>query len=141
MGDDVSLIRDWAVLCEKVLVDAESGALTLVSCLEQLEARVFPSVKHGFAFAAKYRWDGALPAAVVELEYRWSRLSQTGEVESSLLIPGHWTPDMKSTRVYVNFEGIELKRPGVVFFRLDHRIAGRRWSLGHPLPLDILERA
>jgi hypothetical protein len=125
------------VLCERVIVDAQSNNTTLVTCLDQVNAAYFPSEHHGFAVAAKYRWVGDAEPPEMQVEHRLVRCSAHGPEEVIAQVGGQWRARSRRGRVNLAFGVVRLLRPETVEFRLDHRIGDRDWVVGPSSYLDV----
>ena len=100
----------WLVLAARVIVDATTQNLTVVSCLEQVAAAEFPSVHPGFAVAAQFRCVGSPPAHPVPVEYRLMRLSEVDPPEVVAEYAGDWGAGSPRARLVTNFRFLRLKR-------------------------------
>lgn len=134
----MSAVCDWMVLCDQVISDTQTNALTLVNCLERVAAGEFPAAYPRFAFAAMFRWDGAAPAADTAMEYRLVRYSDADDEEEILNLDGVWRAGTTRTRVFVNFGVVRLRRVEDLWFRLDHRAGRGRWTKGRPALLQVV---
>lgn len=135
----MSMHCDWLVLCQQVLVDTHTSNLTIVNCLDQVSALAFPVEHPGFAFAARFRWEGEPHDEPRDVEFRLVRFSDEDDEEIVLSLSGVWEPNTKRTRVYSNFHFLRLRRPERLWFRVDSRLRGRRWRKGPAVPVDVLQ--
>lgn len=133
----MKLKGEWLVLAERVLTDAHSNNLTLVSCLEQIGSPVFPGFHHGFGVAALYRCVDAPPADDVPVTFRLMRCSDT---DGEVVVQTHdttWKAGLHRARLATNFAMLRLWRPEVITFRMDHKVHGGRWTPGPSCSLEV----
>ncbi len=135
----MKIVGEWLVLAERVINDALTQNLTLVSCLEQIAAPSFPTHHQGFGVAARYRCVGEPPTEDVEASYRLVRLSASSEPEVVVTFEGTWPAGTCRARVATNFRYLRLTRPEVLTFRVDHRIGRGRWIEGPSSSIDIVK--
>lgn len=126
---------EWMVLCEQVLMDQQTGSISLLNCLDVLMTRDFPASHPRFAFSAMYRTSGEEPG---EVSFRFLRLSEVDGDEELATLGGPWPPGQRTSRVFVNFHHLRLRRAETVRFRVDHRVAGGRWVKGPVREIDVL---
>lgn len=133
----MSVRCEWFVLCEREILDANTHQMSLIGCLEQVSALEFPSLRHGFACVAQYRWVGEPLSAERGIEHRIWRLSEHEPPEQILSCAGRWSPVSPRLRFRANFGFLRLKRVETLRFRLDHRLDGGEWEEGPTVSLDI----
>ena len=133
----MALQCDWFVLCERVIEDTQSGNLTLVNCLDQIQAWSVPSTMPGFAIAARFTRDGAEDNEDGTYEFRLIRKSEIGGEDIVMPIGAELGPGNSVLRVFVNFAVIRLFREETIKFRLDFRKVGQRWRHGPSVPLRV----
>lgn len=134
----MKIVGEWLVLAERVINDALTQNLTLVSCVEQIAALEFPANHHGFAVAARYRCVGDPPARPVKVGYRLVRLCDIDPPETVTEMGGDWAAGARRARVATNFQVLRLKRPETVTFRIDHRVGTGKWTEGPSCSLDVV---
>lgn len=127
------------VLCERVIEDAATRTLTLVGCLEQITAVVFPAKHPGFACAARFVWNGEPPAHPILVQYRLVRCSEHEADEVVSELTGEWTAGASSARVVISFRLLRLKRPERLRFRMEHRLNESAWIRSAEYSIDILK--
>lgn len=135
----MKIVGEWIVLAERVINDALTQNLTLVSCLEQIAALEFPAQHPGFAVAARYRCVGEPPERPVKVRYRLMRLCETDAPEVVVELEGDWGAGARRARVGTNFQFLRLKRPETVTFRMDHRVGSGSWVEGPACSLDVVQ--
>lgn len=133
----MSLSCEWMVLCERVLVDAQTQQVTLVDCLHQIKAATFPAQHHGFAVAASYRWTASEPPPAFPITHRLVRCSSSGTEEVLVEVPGTWRDRARHGRVHLVFGFLRLLRPETLEFRLEHRMGDGPWEFGAHAFLDV----
>lgn len=134
----MSLVCEWFVLCERVIVDAATGNFTLVACLEQLNALKFPAHHATVAFAARYRWTGTPFAEDTTVTHRLIRLSDHDEPEEIAETQASWKAGTHRGRVVLTFQMLRLLRAELLRFRLDHRVGDGEWVEGPSCYLDVV---
>lgn len=129
---------EWLVPCERVLVDAQSGNVTLVDCLDQVNAAFFPSEHPRFAVAAKFRWTGTEPPPEdLTVHYRLVRGSPHAPEEIIAEVEGAWRAGTLRARVNFAFMFLRLVRAEPMELRADHRIGQGDWVIGPSSFVDI----
>lgn len=127
---------EWLVLCERVLKDEASNNLTLVDCVEDIPALVFPALHHRFAFAARYV--RLVDGPDIDVSFRFARVDPDGSESELVQVDGTWRAEASRLRVYQNFDRLQLPRAGQATFRLDHRFAGEdTWTPGPIATVDV----
>lgn len=129
---------DWLVLCERVIEDTQSGGLTLVNCLDQVQAWSVPSTLPGFGFAARFSRDGEDPSDAGPYEFRFVRIGGSGAVEPVVETEGRIEDATQTLRVFFNFAMLRLFREEVIRFRIDWRRPAQRWHRGPMVPLRVV---
>lgn len=125
------------ILCERVLIDAHLGNVTAISCIDQIRALQLPAVHHGFAFTARFQWEGTLPTENVPVRYRLCRSSEADGEEEVATLDGVWQKGSRWSRYSQNFGVLRLRRPERVTFRVDHSVKGEPWVRGASAGIDI----
>jgi hypothetical protein len=137
MGLRMTLSCDWFVLAGQVLCDRLTNQLTILNVLDGVSAISFPAQHPGFAFAARYRWEGELPAAPQPVAYRLVRESEGRAPQTVCELSGDWSNTSRMGRVYQNFKMLRLFQPEVIQFRLEHRIGEGPWVEGARASVDV----
>lgn len=130
---------EWLVLAERVIQDAYTNALTLVSCLDQVTAVRFPAQHHGFGVAARYRVDGEPPKKPTRVRFRLLRVSEVDPEETLSEFESVWEPGTQRSRIAVNFQFLRLKRAETLCFRVDHKVGNAAWQRGPSCMLDVVQ--
>ncbi|MGM0575075.1 MAG: DUF6941 family protein [Myxococcota bacterium] len=133
----MKLVCDWLVLCEQVLQDRSTGNLTLINCVDQVNAVEFPANHPRFAFAARFRCQGDPPTEEHSTAYRFVRFSDTDDEEEVATLEGLWRPGTRRSRVFLNFGVLRLRRPERIWFRLDVKTNEGDWQEGPAVPVDV----
>ncbi len=129
---------EWLVLAERVIDDALTGNITLVSCLGQVAAVDFPAQHHGFAIAARFSCAGKPPAAPTPVSFRLIRRSATDEEQCVTNWTVQWQPGTRVGHVGTNYQVLRLRRPEIIEFRIEHRVAEGTWHAGPTCSIDVL---
>jgi len=136
----MTLKCDWFVLCQQVIWDKGTDALTLVNCLEQVTSSSFPSLHHGFAFAARFTWAGEPLKEPLDTHFKLVRWSEMDDKQTTVIeLDGRLEPETTLARVFTNFSFMKLNRPERVWFGLESRVAGGRWRKGPAVSVDVKE--
>lgn len=135
----MKVVGEWLVLAERLIDDSITHNPTLVSCLDRISAKTFPSAHYGFAVVARFRREGETQGAHVPFSYRVVRLSPSEDLKVIVEIDGAWPPDSRYTRVGANFGALRLTRPEMLTFRIDYREDGGPWVEGPASTLEIVQ--
>jgi len=133
----MALRCDWLVLCERVIEDSQTGNLTLVNCLDQVQAWSIPSTLPGFGFAARFSRDTFEVEEEGTYQFRLMRHGGSGEDMLVVETSGTLDADALCIRVFFNFAVLRLFAEETVTFRIDWRQAGQRWRHGPRVPLRV----
>lgn len=133
----MSALCEWFVLCEREILDANTHQMSLIGCLDQVNALEFPSLRHGFTCVAQYRWLGAPMTEACSIQHRIWRLSEHEAPEQIIDCDGVWSPVSRRLRFRANFGFLRLKRAETLRFRLDHRLNEGEWVEGPSAFLDV----
>lgn len=132
----MKLHGEWLVLAERVIRDAVTGNVTLVSCFSQVAALAFPSQHHGFAVAVRYRCEGDAPARDTPVELRLVRCSTADGEEVVQEWHVEWPAGHRQLEVGTNFRVLRLRRAESVEFRVDSKVGRAGWRQG---PTSVIE--
>lgn len=133
----MTLSCDWFVLAGQVLCDRLTNQLTILNVLDGVSALTFPTQHPGFAFAARYRWEGELPPTPQPVAYRLVRESEGRAPQTVCELSGDWSNTSRMGRVYQNFKVLRLFQPEIIQFRLDHRIGEGPWEEGPRATVEV----
>ena len=133
----MSLRCDWLVLCERVIEDAQSGSLTLVNCLDQVQAWSVPSTLPGFGFAARFSRDAEDPEDEGAYAFRFMRIGEVGAAIKVVETQGQIDGATQTLRVFFNFAMLRLFREETIRFRIDWRRPAQKWHHGPTVPLSV----
>jgi hypothetical protein len=128
------------VLAERVIDDSATHNLTLVSCLERVQALSFPSQHHGFAVGARFRCIEGIPKRDRKVRFRLVRQSEHESDEHLFDLDTTWAAGLSTARLATNFQVLRLKRPETLRFRLDYKVGRTAWQHGSTCYLDVVER-
>lgn len=134
----MKLRGEWLVLAERVIDDAISGNVTLVSCIQQVAAADFPAQHHGFGVAARFCCVGEPPDKPIPVSLRLVRRSATDAEEVVTDWNITWQAGTRRGQVATNFQVLRLRRPEIVEFRIDHRVGKGAWHSGPTCSIDVL---
>lgn len=133
----MALRCDWLVLCERVIEDSQSGSLTLVNCLDHVQAWSVPSTLPGFGFAARFSRTGTGTDEDGEYEFRFLRTGEVGTETVIVTTEATLGADNQTLRVFFNFAMLRLFREETVEFRIDWRRPAHKWRRGPAVPLKV----
>lgn len=132
----MKLHGEWLVLAERVIRDAGTGNVTLVSCFSQVAALAFPTQHHGFAVAVRYRCADAPPTANQPVQLRLVRHSEVDGEEVVQEWNVEWPAGHRQLEVGTNFRVLRLRRAESVVFRVDSKVGRSAWRPG---PSSVIE--
>lgn len=132
----MALRCDWLVLCERVIEDVQTGGLTLVNCLDLVQAWSLPSTLPGFGFAARFTREGDDDQDLGVVEFRFVRSSEAGS-QVIVTTEAQVDEETRTLRVFFNFAVLRLFREETAHFRIDWRRPGQRWRHGPSVSLPI----
>ncbi len=133
----MTIACEWLVLAERVIEDAYTGNLTIVSCMEDLIAPMFPAVHNGFAVAARYRWIGVPPRRNRRWRIRLVRCSEHDGEEVVAEDGATWEAGRATSRWVIHFRMLRLRRPETLTFRMDHKVGRSAWQRGPSVTIEV----
>ncbi len=134
----MNIAGEWIVVCERVIHDALTENLTLVSCLERVGALHFPATHANFGIAARYRCLDGAPPTPVDVHFRLVRVGEDAPEEELMRFVSSWGPGATRFRMGTNFQLLRLNKPELLTFRIDHSMDGAKWNLGPSCTLDVV---
>lgn len=135
----MTLKSDWLVLCERVVQDSDTKNLIIFQTIESIRALSFPVLHRGFAFAARFHWEGPPAREETTVGVRFIRWSENDPEETVIEINGSWSADTIFGKSYFNFEVLRLFRPEMLWFRLDMRVGtDGEWIRGLAVPVQVM---
>lgn len=135
----MNITCEWMVLAERVIEDSTTHNLTIVSCLEQLQALSFPAQHNGFAVAARFRCAESPPKRERKVKMRLVRVSEHDPDEVISEVDSPWKAGVRTARWVMNFQFLRLKRAETLGFRLEYKLGRSAWQLGASSSLDVIQ--
>lgn len=123
----MTLSAESLIPCRSAIQDVNTLNVTLVDCLEQVDALAFPAMHHGFALASRLVWRGEPPSETLAFEYRLVRFSDIDAEEVIFAGKMAWQAHTTRGRILCGFPAVRLRRPEVLHFRLDVREPDQAW--------------
>jgi len=127
----------WIAAAARVVVDADSGRLTLVDLLDGMVTARVPASLQGFALAARFSREEGLDAEG-QLGVRFERQDGDGDWEPVHESTASFTAGQPVTYAWVQFRVLRVRAPGPLRFRLSWRADGGRWRRGPVHALQVI---
>jgi len=121
----------WAVLCEKVITDQQTGQTSFVNCIETIGATKFPVVLQAFSLGTRWHFDtesefiGKL-RLILFCPDKSERLIMTSDVH---------TGRANNHRILFALNGIRLDKPGHYVLGLQRK-SDHGWTSAQEIPFD-----
>lgn len=122
----------WALLCQRMIIDAQTNLVSYVDALDAVTIPKFPLKAPPIVVGTLWQREGEKKLEMRVQVYAPSGL-QLGAFEAA---PLEFKPEHKRARMNVGVSGFEIAEPGRYQFGIETREKGK-WVEVHRVPFDV----